>query len=113
MSDTWEAPTSLFPTKEIKEYVSAARCTQLYFAREVEAEVARARGLWPDNNLLVTAFSEEAGEVVKAVLDHLAEKGTLEDIRKELIQAAAMIVRLLEEGDPTHGLPPTKTLPYP
>ena len=73
---------------------------------EVKAEMDRARGLHPDPALLVTAFSEEAGEVVKAVLDHLAKKGPLSDVRKELIQAAAMVGRLLEEGDPAHSLPP-------
>jgi len=73
---------------------------------EVKAEMDRARGLHPDPALLVTAFSEEAGEVVKAVLDHLAKKGPLSDVRKELIQTAAMVGRLLEEGDPAHSLPP-------
>jgi hypothetical protein len=73
---------------------------------EVKAEMDRARGLHPDPALLVTAFSEEAGEVVKAVLDHLEKKGPLLDVRKELIQTAAMVGRLLEEGDPAHSLPP-------
>jgi hypothetical protein len=73
---------------------------------EVKAEMDRARGLHPDPALLLSAFSEEAGEVVKVVLDHLAKKGPLSDVRKELIQTAAMVGRLLEEGDPAHSLPP-------
>jgi hypothetical protein len=36
----------------------------------------------------------------------LAKKGPLSDVRKELIQTAAMVGRLLEEGDPAHSLPP-------
>ena len=74
---------------------------------EVQAEMDRARDMFPHSDLLLTAFSEEAGEVVKAVLDHYDNKGDLVEVRKELIQAAAMIGRLLEEGDPVHHLPAT------
>lgn len=41
-------------------------------------------------------MQEEAGEVTKAVLHHRYENGTLEDIRCELIQTAAMCIRFLE-----------------
>lgn len=79
----------------------------MHWTQEVLAEMARARAKFPDPQLLLTAFTEEAGEVVKAVLDHYAGKGDLADVRKELIQTAAMVGRLLEEGDPIHGLPPS------
>lgn len=78
-----------------------------HWAHDVLAEMQRARSKFPDPDLLLSAFSEESGEVVKAVLDHYAGKGPLQDVRKELIQAAAMAGRLLEEGDPIHALPPS------
>lgn len=77
---------------------------------EVNQEVAHARSLYPSNHLLLTAFAEEAGEVTKAVLDHYSSKGNLVEVKKELIQTMAMCIRLLEEGDPAHKLPPTKYL---
>jgi hypothetical protein len=72
---------------------------------EISREKVRAKKLFPNPDLLLTAFSEEVGEVVKAVLDHYSGKGSLDDIRRELIQAGAMIGRLCEEGDPIHKLP--------
>ena len=70
-------------------------------------EVARARAKFPGNKLCVTAFTEEHGEAVRAVLEHYYAPSPerLGDVRKELIQTIAMAVRLLEEGDPVHGLP--------
>jgi len=72
--------------------------------------MARARKLHPSPDLLLTAFSEEAGEVVKAALDHYEGKGSVEEIRTELIQVAAMVGRLLEEGDPIHHIPATERI---
>ena len=77
-----------------------------HWEHAVQAEMNRARKLHPSNQLLLTAFSEECGEVVKAVLNHYENKGTTDEVYFELIQAAAMIGRLLEEGDPSHRLPP-------
>ncbi len=77
----------------------------MHWTDEVLTEMARARAQFPSPDLLLTAFSEESGEVVKAVLDHYAGKGDLADVRKELIQVGAMVGRLLEEGDPVHRLP--------
>ena len=74
---------------------------------EVEKELERARSKFPEPDLLVTAFAEEAGEVVKAALDHYAGKGELVEVKKEIIQCMAMCIRLLEEGDPIHKLPPS------
>ena len=74
--------------------------------KEIECEMERARSIFPDSEFRLTAFSEEYGEVVKAVLDHMQGKANLSEVKTELIQAGAMIGRLLEEGDPTHSLPP-------
>lgn len=89
------------------------------------AEAERARGLFPTPDWLTTAFAEEAGEVVKAVLNHLnvqravdpqnvaasspanraAVRSACAEIKKEIVQAMAMLIRLHDEGDPVHWLP--------
>lgn len=43
----------------------------------------------------VAIMNEEAGEVTKAVLHYHYEGGTIEDVKKELIQTAAMCMRML------------------
>lgn len=77
------------------------------WVKDTMDEVARARAKFPGNKLCVTAFTEEHGEAVRAVLEHYYAPSPekLADVRKELIQTIAMAVRLLEEGDPVHGLP--------
>lgn len=63
---------------------------------EIRKEVVRARTLHPGNNLQTMAFSEEAGELVKAVMDE-----SVENVRTEAIQAAAMAIRVVIDGDST------------
>lgn len=67
---------------------------------DVRAELVRARSLFPSNKQMLHAFTEEAGEVTKAFLDLQQGKCTAADVRREIVQAAAMAFRLLEEGDP-------------
>lgn len=69
-------------------------------ARAVESELRFARRKFPAPKQLLHAFTEEAGEVTKAFLDLQAGKGKAESVTDELIQAIAMAVRLLQEGDP-------------
>lgn len=66
----------------------------------IRLELAKARMKFNSNKQMLHAFVEEAGEVTKAFLDMQQGKCKPEDVRKELIQAAAMAFRLLEEGDP-------------
>lgn len=77
---------------------------------EVKEELVRARARYPNPNLLTTAMAEESGEAIKAILDHMSHKGCLTQVKHELIQTIAMCVRLLEEGDPIHKLPPSIAL---
>lgn len=44
----------------------------------------------------VAIMNEEAGEVTKAVLHYHYENGSVENIREELIQTAAMCLRMLK-----------------
>ena len=51
---------------------------------------------WPEDLFIQLAImNEEAGEVNKAVLHYKFEKGSIEDVREELIQTAAMCMRML------------------
>lgn len=43
----------------------------------------------------VAIMNEEAGEVTKAVLHYHYEDGNLYQVRKELVQTAAMCIRML------------------
>ena len=86
------------------------------------SEAVRARKLFPNPDHLLLAFTEEAGEVVKAALDfrnHLANARASgspvnltraaalhEEVGKEIVQACAMLIRLWDEGDPTIDLDP-------
>jgi phosphoribosyl-ATP pyrophosphohydrolase len=68
-----------------------------------EAEKAMVK--YPQPNYVITKVAEEAGEVVKAAV-HCAEgRETPENVRKEIVQAIAMLIRLYIEGDKVHGLP--------
>jgi NTP pyrophosphatase (non-canonical NTP hydrolase) len=44
----------------------------------------------------VAVMNEEAGESIKAALQLYYEKGTIEELKKELIQTGAMVFRILE-----------------
>lgn len=69
----------------------------------IDAELNKAKQKHPDfpNDPFkqLAIMQEEAGEVTKAVLHFHYEGGKLDDIRKELIQTAAMCMRMLEKID--------------
>jgi len=68
--------------------------------KKVNKEIYYARNKFPSNKHLLAAFNEESGEVTKAMMDYHQGKGTKKNIIKESIQAIAMAVRLIQEGDP-------------
>jgi NTP pyrophosphatase (non-canonical NTP hydrolase) len=67
---------------------------------EIEAELKRAEKKHPDfpKDMFrqLAIVMEEAGEVPKAVLHYHYEGGSLKDIKDELIQTAAMCMRMLK-----------------
>ncbi len=70
------------------------------FLLAVQREVTRARKLHPSNKHLLAALFEEVGEAAQALVDHDVGKATPEDIYKELVQAAAMCLRVAIDTDP-------------
>ena len=66
----------------------------------VSEEIKRARAkhpIWPKDILHAAAIiSEEAGELMRAAVQHRGEGGTLEACDKEAIQTAATCIRFLE-----------------
>lgn len=66
----------------------------------IDAELQRAKKQHPDyprDMFRQTAMMNgEAGKVTKAVLDYHYKEGSLKDIKDELIQTAAMCMRMLE-----------------
>ena len=87
-------------TDELRQLMADADAMLPPWLRQVQAELARARAKFPSPDHLTLALAEESGEVVKAMLDLRAGKGTLQELHAEIIQTMAMCVRLLEEGDP-------------
>lgn len=76
------------------------------FATDVRHELERARAKFPTNENKAHALTEEAGEVIKALLEHKYESGIALDVYKECVQTAAMAQRVAEEGDA--GFPYTR-----
>lgn len=73
---------------------------------DAHIEAVTAMQNFPQPNYVISKVAEEAGEVVKAAI-HCAEgRETKENVRAEIKQAMAMLMRLYLEGDQVHGLPP-------
>lgn len=78
----------------------------------INRELESARMRFPTADDLLLAFFEESGELVQAMLDsrETCNDDIVKRIRKEAIQAAAMAIRILHEGDagaqfPFKGIP--------
>lgn len=69
------------------------------FLDAVQAEVIRARNLFPTNKHMLAVMAEEAGEVCKAMLDRDNGTAADADVYEECVQTAAMCLRLAVEGD--------------
>jgi NTP pyrophosphatase (non-canonical NTP hydrolase) len=67
---------------------------------EIDSELKRAENKHPnfpkDMFQQLAIMQEEAGEVTKAVLHYHYENGALEHVKEELIQTAAMCMRMLQ-----------------
>lgn len=73
---------------------------------DAHLEALKAMERFPQPNYVISKVAEEAGEVVKAAI-HCAEgRESPENVRAEIKQAMAMLMRLYLEGDEIHGLDP-------
>lgn len=85
---------------------------------DVQAELKRARSLYPTSEHMTLAHAEEAGETVKAAYDIKSKMnpGTNGEVkkrfygklRKEIIQSIVTAIRLAEEGDSSLGVDPVE-----
>lgn len=67
--------------------------------QDIEAELQRARALYPGNGYTLAALAEEVGELNTAMLRHARGYGSPDDIHRQAVQVAAMAIRVAEEGD--------------
>ena len=70
------------------------------FLNDVANEVHRAQKLFPMREHGLAALFEEVGEAAQALIDHNRGDQSAEDVYTELVQSAAMCVRMAVEGDP-------------
>lgn len=73
---------------------------------DARIEAAKAMRKFPQPNYVISKFTEEAGEVVKALIHCAENRETAENVRGEMKQAIAMLYRIWVEGDQVHGLNP-------
>lgn len=65
----------------------------------IEAELKRARELFPNTKHNTVALMEEVGELAQALLDLEMGKQTVADVYAEAIQVAVMAIDIAERGD--------------
>ncbi len=63
---------------------------------EIEAELARARTMFPGDGVTMLALMEEVGELAKATFEEPSAR-----VRKEAVQVAVMAMRVVLDGDGT------------
>lgn len=81
-----------------KDSPTVPRKSDVDFVALVLSEVEFARRKFPSNKVLFAALVEEVGEVAKALQDETRER-----VMSELVQVAAMALRLAVEGDPAYS----------
>lgn len=107
----WKAANTCYPEEgEFLEAICAAIAAKLGpiadLLPDAVAAAEKAMRKFPQPNYVISKWAEETGEVTKDLI-HMAEgRQTADKLRGEIVQALAMLHRLLIEGDQVHGLPP-------
>lgn len=83
-----------------KEFRKEEEQTLEYYIYEIQAELERAESKWDWEKYslikMAAVLAEESGEVIRATLQHEDQGGSIEEIRLELIQTGAMVLRMLK-----------------
>jgi hypothetical protein len=66
----------------------------------------KAMQKFPQPNYVISKWAEETGEVTKAAIHFAERRETIENVRGEIVQALAMLHRMMVEGDEVHNMPP-------
>ena len=77
-----------------------------YIIGRATREMVLAQHRFPAPNYVLLKVAEEAGELVKAAVHYAELRGTWANVEDEAVQAIAMILRLLDEGDGVNGIRP-------
>lgn len=72
------------------------------------AQATKASQKFPQPNYTALKIAEEAGEVIKALVHYAENRGSWQDVKDESVDAVAMILRVLREGDQVNGIIPPK-----
>ena len=68
--------------------------------RAIRGELQQARDAFPNNQFMLTALTEEVGELSQAMMEHSrGGSKTPAEIFHEAIQVATMAIRVATEGD--------------
>ncbi|WP_028029904.1 hypothetical protein [Gemmobacter nectariphilus] len=67
-----------------------------------------AQERFPAPNYSLLKVAEEAGEFIKAAVHYGENRGSWEDVEAEAVQAIAMILRVLDEGDGVNRIAPPR-----
>lgn len=73
---------------------------------EAKSRAEHAMVKFPQPNYVMTKFAEESGEVVKACVHYAEGRSAWSHVEYEMVDALAMMMRLLREGDLVHGFVP-------
>ena len=70
--------------------------------RDIEDELKSARIKYPEPNHMLSAITEEVGELAKSLLDlQFHDEGSSLDVYNEAIQVIVTAIRIIQEGDTT------------
>lgn len=75
-----------------------------------ETALQNAEIKYPQPNYVALKVAEEAGEVVRAAVHYAEGRAAWSDVEDEAVQAIAMILRLIHEGDQINGIIPPHVL---
>ncbi len=87
---------------ELIDFFSGLSNDELRALKKVSEELIRAREMhpsWPEDSIHQAAIvQEEAGELIRAALQHEFDDADKQPMRTEAIQTAAMALRFLLKG---------------